>query len=165
MKLCTHCQRCLVCLTCLIQEDAYVRGEIQFLPCGLDGLHEATTSWLCKGLDLREQRVQAHLCEAGRRVSSKTSTVMCLPGAARLPSWVEGNVYITARWLPWAPSALTVAVLAAGPLLQPPGAAPGVGHEKAGSPGPAACTDQVAGWWMISPAWAHSQKSLMLRKC
>lgn len=65
MKLWAHCQRCLVCSKCLIQEDAYVEGEIQFPQCGLDCFHEATTSWLCKGLDLKEQRVQAHLCKAG----------------------------------------------------------------------------------------------------
>lgn len=55
MKLWAHCQRCLVCSKCLIQEDAYARGEIQFPQCGLDSIHEATTGWLCKGLDLREQ--------------------------------------------------------------------------------------------------------------
>lgn len=89
------------------------------------------------------------------------------PGLPVCPREWRANVYIAAHRFPWAPSALTVAWLSLRLDLycSPPGAVPGVGHEKAGSPGPAACTDQVAGWWMISPAWAHSQKSRMLRKC
>ena len=65
MKLWAHCQRCLVCSECLIQKDAYVQREIPFPQWGLDSLHEATTNGLCEGLDLREQRVQAQLGEAG----------------------------------------------------------------------------------------------------